>query len=320
MAESPRTAGPGDDARAARSDQREARVPVDRLAELQARVTRISRRYERAGGSAVEVVDTGRREGDLAVVRLAGQVPTLGDWRIVCVLHHEPGGTRPEPCEPIGDAQLERLGRARALCEACRTVRPRSKTYLLRERPTRRTVQLGSSCLRAYTGVETPEAAIARAEALAGARNAIGRASAVVGRPADGDPYIDTSLFVAHAVAVVRESGYIAASGSAPTWSAALDHLERRYSVAQADLRRALQIREWAATRRTDDPDSYRSRRATCLERERLTSRELALAASAVPAYHRRLYWLVRRRKGRTKSKSRDARVRAARRVSGSGS
>ncbi len=296
---------------AAGSEDCEAKVPVERLAELQARVARISRRYERAGSSPVTLLDTGRRAGDLVVVRLDGQTPSLGDWRIVCVLHHEPCGTRVEPCEPISDAQRDRLASSRALCEACRTMRPRTKTFLLRERATGRTVQLGSSCLRPYTGADSPEAAIARAEALAGAADVVRVAATPTKRPSGGARYIDTSVFVAHAVAVVRACGYVPARSAGPTWSAALERLERGHTVIDADLVRAREIREWAATRRTDEPQSYPSRRAACLQHERLTSRELALAASAVPAYNRRLYWMIRRRARRTKKDTQAARRRA---------
>lgn len=134
----------------------EAAVPVERLAGLEAEVVQISRRHQRAGGPAVRLVDTGRRGGSLAIVRLEGRTGRLGAWEIVCVLHHQDGLTRVEPCVPIGERQLELLSRARALCEACRTVRPRKQTFILRERSSGRTVQVGSSCLRPYTGVDSP--------------------------------------------------------------------------------------------------------------------------------------------------------------------
>lgn len=42
------------------------------------------------------------------------------------------------------------------------------------------------------------------------------------------------------------------------------------------------------------DDHGYRARLAACLARERLTSRELTLVASAVRAYNRQLYWQIR--------------------------
>jgi len=63
-------------------------VSLSRLAERQREVERISRRYIRAGGEAVALIDTGQRDGELAVVELVGERASLGVWDIVCVLHH----------------------------------------------------------------------------------------------------------------------------------------------------------------------------------------------------------------------------------------
>jgi hypothetical protein len=57
----------------------------------------------------------------------------------------------------------------------------------------------------------------------------------------------------------------------------------------------ATAIRDWTSELKRRDGDGYRAKLAACLARERLTSRELPLAASAVRAYNRHLYWQIRR-------------------------
>src|SRR5262249_39018069 len=119
-------------------------IPIERLSELRSRIERLSHRLTRVGAAPMQLVDTGRRRGSLALVRLEGPGSIVGDWEIVCILRHEGGSTRVEPCTPMTQWQVDRLAGSRALCEACRTVRPRKQTFVVRERATGRTVQLGS--------------------------------------------------------------------------------------------------------------------------------------------------------------------------------
>jgi threonine dehydrogenase-like Zn-dependent dehydrogenase len=209
------------------------------------------------------------------------------------VLQHRGGSTQVEPCIPMSEVQVVRLAAARALCEACRTVRPRTQTFIVRERATGRTIQLGSSCLRPLTGSESAEEAIRRAQTVARIRTVL--VGAARQPPDPGEQYIDTSMFLAHAVSVVRSGGFHRSDEEKATWQAALSRLEQGVEPTAEDLTRAGEIRDWASQLRPRDADGYRGKLAACLPRERLTSRELPLAASAVRAYNRHLYWRIRR-------------------------
>jgi hypothetical protein len=268
-------------------------IPTERLLDLQSRIGQLSRRLERLGASPVELVDTGRRCGSLAIVHLQGQGITVGDWEIVCVLHHQSGSIRVEPCVPMSQRQLERLGRVRALCEACRTVRPRKQTFIVRERATGRTIQLGSSCFRPLTGTESAQEAIRRAQAVARIRGVV--AGAAQQPPEPGEQYIDTGRFLAHAVSVVRSHGFHRTDEENASWRIALTRVEQGGEPAMKDLTRAREIRDWVSQPTGWDDHGYQARLADCLQRERLTSRELPLAASAVRAFNRHLYWRIRR-------------------------
>jgi hypothetical protein len=285
----------------------DAAVHPDRVERLRDELDAINRQYARAGVAPLTLAITGRRDGELLVVSLEGDAPDVGRWQIVCVLEHQAGRTIVRPCAALSDAQREALQGARALCEACRTVRPRSKTFLLRDRTTGRTVQLGSSCVRPYTRAGSADAAIRRAEQVAAAIAAVRIAARR--DPPRGERYIDTDVYLAHAIEAVRAAGYAPASSNRPTWKQALERLESGASATPADLARARDVRRWAKKRRTeDDPGSYHSRRADVVEHDRLCSRELSLAASAIPAYNRHLHWLIRlrhRRAAQTASETR---------------
>ena len=263
--------------------------------DLQSRIGQLSRRLTRVGASPVQLVDTGHRCGSLAIVRLQGQGTTVGDWEIVCVLHHEGGSIRVESCVPMSERQRERLGGARALCEACRTVRPRKQTFIVRERATGRTIQLGSSCLGPMTGAESVDEAIRRAQTVARIRTVV--AGAAQQPPGPGEQYIDTGTFLAHAVSIVRSHGFHRSDEEDATWRIALTRIEHGDKPATKDLTRAREIRDWGSQLKERDDDGYQARLAACLSGERLTSRELALAASAVRAYNRQLYWQIRRKR-----------------------
>lgn len=254
-------------------------ISAEQLLDLQSLIDRLSRRLARVGAAPVQLVDTGRRCGSLAIVRLEGQSITVGDWEIVCVLHLHGGSTRVEPCVPMSERQLERLGGARALCEVCRTVRPRKQTFIVRERATGRTIQLGSSCLRPLTGTESAEDAIRRAQTVARVRTVLAGAAQPPSAP--GAQYIDSSTFLAHAVSVVRSHGFHRSNDEDATWRTALTRMEQGDEPAIKDLTRAGEIRDCASQLMGRDDDGYQTRLAACLAGDRLTSRELPLAAGA---------------------------------------
>jgi hypothetical protein len=268
-------------------------IAIERLPELRSQIEHLSRRLTRVGASPVRLVDTGQRHRSLAGIRLEGRASIIGDWEIVCVLQHTGGSTQVEPCIPMSEVQVQRLAAARPLCEACRTVRPRTQTVIVRERASGRTIQLGSSCLRPLTGSESAEDAIRRAQTVARIRTVL--VGAAHQRPDPGEQYIDTTAFLAHAVSIVRTHGFHRSGEEHATWRRALTRLEQNVESTTEDLTRADEIREWASQLKEQDDDAYRARLAACLARERLISRELPLAASAVRAFNRHLYWRIRR-------------------------
>jgi hypothetical protein len=121
----------------------------------------------------------------------------------------------------------------------------------------------------------------------------------------DGD--VNTAAFLAHAAAVVREHGYVPASSQdpQPTWREALHRLKRNVDLAPDDVHRANQLLGWAASLRPRDPDGYRARIAGCLARDRVSTHELPLLASAIRAFNLHLYYEIRDRKHREHAEDR---------------
>lgn len=204
---------------------------------------------------------------------------------------------------PLAPSQLERLRGVRALCEVCRTVRNRRRTWILRHRATGHSKQVGSSCLKPLAGVAAIETALlsARLRADVAARLSQVAKTAERQRSGPGEPYIGTTTFLAVAAAVIRERGWHSSNDPEPTWREALGRVETDIQLEPADLSRARDIRAWAASP-PNGAEEYRVRLQQCLAQERLSSRELALAASAVRTYNRHLYWAIRRARARSRA------------------
>ncbi len=128
---------------------------------------------------------------------------------------------------------------------------------------------------------------------MAAATRAVSAVARHAASPAE--EYIDTVVFLAHAVNEVRSRGFSPNGTDTATWRGALKLLENGVAPSTGDLRRAAEIRQWAARLVPKEPNGYLARLVASLTRDRLTSRELPLAASAVRAYNRKLYWQIRR-------------------------
>jgi len=117
----------------------------------------------------------------------------------------------------------------------------------------------------------------------------------------DSPTCVDTTTYLAHVAAVAHQDGYVRAACTdvKPTWRAALERLERGTELSSGEVRRAHEIRGWVASLRPRDPNGYRVRLAACLSHDRLTARDLPLAASAVQTFNRHLYFEIRGRKSR---------------------
>jgi hypothetical protein len=224
----------------------------------------------------------------------------LNGWTLVAVLHHRPG--RPTVVETIGGAEIsmDAWSRSEGWCEHCRTRRARATTYLLRDQAGR-LAQVGANCLVGFTGHPRPLDALGSAQPRRSAHRALRRRSPEARQRAV--EYIDTRAYLSEAVQAVFDSGFVpAAAGTRErpaTWAQAALRLERITPPSARAYRRATKILTWAreglpSRGRLDD---FQRRLVTVLAHDRLTRRELAVAAAAVHSYHTELRRQIAARK-----------------------
>ena len=171
----------------------------------------------------------------------------------MCVLHHQGGSTRVEPCVPMSERQVERLARRPCSLRGVPDGAP-AKADVHRARARNRTHDPARIVLPSPAhGTESAEEAIRRAQTVATIRTVL--AGAAHQLPAPGEQYIDTSAFLAHAVSVVRSHGFHRSGEEDATWRAALTRLEQGVEPANEDLTRAGEIRDWASQLRQRDDD-----------------------------------------------------------------
>jgi hypothetical protein len=126
----------------------------------------LSKRGRRLGTGPIELRELERRAGEV-LVELSGEPPRLKGWEVVGRLDHVDGG--PGRVSFAG----QRLDRgawsgAEPWCEHCGLLRRRTVTYLVRDGGGE-VRQIGSSCLRDYTGRDLARA-LRQAELLERAR------------------------------------------------------------------------------------------------------------------------------------------------------
>lgn len=145
------------------------------LAALRQKCVMWSRKAVRMGGLPVtlwespnpEWIDRPRPDGTMARIRvrqvaILGDVPDTGAWRYLACLRHSEQGTIVQRAWGSDDASDEFLAKYRArgpVCDHCEMRRARNDTYVIRNRDTGETVQVGSACLEQYCS-GSPEAAV----------------------------------------------------------------------------------------------------------------------------------------------------------------
>ena len=102
--------------------------------------------------------ETGRIQRYITVT-IEGEAPTIGGWKFVSTIQHEAEGNilRTVPSETI--PEIYRTSPAN--CDHCQTIRDRKDTYIVTNGQEFK--QVGSGCLRDFTGVNNPHKAAAYA-------------------------------------------------------------------------------------------------------------------------------------------------------------
>jgi len=89
-------------------------------------------------------------------VAVYGETPIIQGWQFLAVLEHKDGGTLVRTMS--GDSTVPAdYHKATPRCEHCNIDRYRKDTYLVQNTETKSIKQVGSSCLKDFTGHESPE-------------------------------------------------------------------------------------------------------------------------------------------------------------------
>jgi len=155
-----------------------------------------------------------------------------------------------------------------------------------------RLVQVGSSCLRAFTGRPDALKELQRSERGAIARTPIPRETDSVHAAPPPDPYVSTAFYLAHVCALARRDGFVSVAAASPERPATAELARatlagEEIAPSDRDAARARATIAWARERLTLAPSLTRFERRliATLAEDRLTSRELVIAAAAVPAF-----------------------------------
>jgi hypothetical protein len=272
------------------------RVLEDNVPALTLRIERLARRSERLGTSALVLRDTGRRDGQHALVMLEGEPPTLAGWTLVAIVDHREGApTIRVVCAAAPPLDLTRFGEAR--CDHCHLRRRRVETFVLWHPASGRLRQVGSGCMRDFLGGHDPERLCRQAEYVLLANRVLNAAAAPSPAIVQRAKEVSLERFVAHAAMVVRAHGWVSReqarrSAQSASGDAALDSLEVRQEAPRAaDLALAGGALRWARELLAAKPRLSQFERdavAVASTGTVVTSRERGLVCALIAVYRRR--------------------------------
>lgn len=235
-----------------------------------------------------------------STVTVIGEVPALGDYEPVAVLSREQGGpviTRVWPGLAV-EPDLAAFRGTDPVCEHCHKDRDRTDTFVVRERSTGQMLQVGRTCLTAFTGIRVniPTWVLDDDEDPFG----------FSGLAATGDdrrwPVIDV---ITTALAAVAQWGWVSRQTERESFGRRMATAERVQTAlgtgqGAADMAKMLAphmaqaatlapaVLHTAQTLADTDGSEYAANLATLAAETWVTPRNVALLASAVAAHNRR--------------------------------
>ena len=215
------------------------------------------------------------------VVRVQAQVDGDTAWVVRCA----PGADA-----AVVDRQLLRPG----WCDHCRTVRPaRRHLYAVRHRDSGETKQVGSTCVKDFTGWDRQPVFLAETEVLAELEREVG----------GGEDAFTAVYVVSVAIAAVDGAGWVSRSlaadlGRKATADLVVDFLVGRGASGEAArvlleprlpaaMAQAPNVIETVVAELAGESDGYAANLVAVLSAEAVTVREVGLLASAPAAYQR---------------------------------
>lgn len=193
-------------------------IPAENLANLVARIEKISRRAVKLGAGAVGIevgaaekvpvknnvdIVTGYRT--VHTVTVTGETPKLAGWTFAATLQHL-DGTNIVRTVPGVNVDLTAYREVGPACEHCKADRRRNDTYVVVHEDGR-TAQLGRNCISDFLGGVSPDAVAARAQYLIEISDACDYESGFFGGRLELVAKLDA--FLAFVACAIREDGWL---------------------------------------------------------------------------------------------------------------
>lgn len=285
------------------------KIPECNLSPLKHKIEILNRKAAKLETSPITLVETsfidepitddwGKPTGKVrryVFITLTGETPMIGGYRFVATIQHEEAGNiiRTVPGETV--PEIYRTGSAS--CDHCHTIRNRKDTYIVANDSEHK--QVGSGCLRDFTGNNSPQAAAAYAELVIQLDEMLNDDDWLSGL--GGEYRWDTNSVLAWTIATIRERGWMSKGkaweeGKASTASLVTDGLidGKKFSErsgiepTEDDKEKAIEILNWGKSfLDRNELNDYEWNMKVAIETDSITWRSLGIVCSLVTMFWR---------------------------------
>lgn len=224
-------------------------------------------------------------------VSVEGSAPVIAGWQFVAVLEHTDEGNIVRRV-PGSDESID-LAAYRTVepwCDHCRLNRRRNDTYLVRRNKmdAHDIKQVGSSCLKDFTGHADPHAYARLAEMLIDFDLYAGNDEDDYLGGGSGSAVSGLRWVLSRTVCAIRERGWAPRSKSLPGHATADVVMDENFKGISRDGDEALieAAIDWARTMDAGDNDYLWNLRTVC-KHDYIGDRQIGIAASLITAYQR---------------------------------
>lgn len=289
-------------------------IPVEDLSQLEREIERIARRAEKLGVQPprMEVGETElitiklapMTEGfkiKVANVTIFGEAPKLAGWAFIATIEHMGDGNLIRTYPWIGE-EIQIPAKYRQVsqyCDHCGVNRDRKDTYIVHHAERNEWKQVGSTCLKDFTGANNPHRAASYLQALSGLFSMAEDLSDPEGWGSMGfglSHYIDTELYLAFVAMMIERSGWASRSKSDfPTADQAIIAMQekdkgKRLEPAESHRNLAKDALAWIrGIENAADLKDYMWNLYLVCDHEVITKRHIGIAASLIMTYKRHL-------------------------------
>ena len=285
-------------------------IPEENLPKLTTRIEQLSRRAEKLGVEPPILTIGTHTDRDHPIidglvlrvfeVEVIGNAPVINGWHFVARIEHLDSGnilyTAPTETQPTWARTVD------PKCDHCRTNRDRKDTFLVRKDSTTEVKQVGSSCLKDFTGHADPHGLAEMAE-LIGTLDEF--AQECEGYDPDaaapgGESLITLKRYLAYVAMTIEAHGWLSRSKAVsamdiPTADLAISAMFAKRNRQEPDQKHndeAAVAIEWAVeyfSPTHHDLNDYEWNVAQVVKLDTIRYKHIGIAASVIPAYRREL-------------------------------